>query len=131
MKLSKKQKINQLRKELQLKQNVLFGYQSLDELNDHLINYYNTEMSQYSEATLNQLIEGKPQIKELIYTYSRHIQHTANQITALGADPFPMTTEDYMRIENELMAKLPSLTRTRRARIFTWFRNLLKRKAAQ
>lgn len=116
-----------LQKELQHLLKVISGYRALDQLNDHYINYFNTGMHQFSEAKLNQLIDGKPDIKLRIRIYETRFNRVKNVLEEMGEDPFPMNTAETIKMEDEIMEQFPFLTRTRRAKRYVWFWNLLNR----
>lgn len=116
-----------LQKELQLLRKVISGYRALDQLNDHYINYSNTGLHKYSEAQLNELIDGKSNIKTSIHAYEARFLKVETTLEEMGEDPFPMNTAETIKMEDEIMEQFPFLTRTRRAKRYVWFWNLLNR----
>lgn len=70
------------------------------------------------------LLEFKIAIDKRLQMCAEDFRESEYFLTSHGIDPYLLSMEEQIKLENELMQEIPSLKRTIRARIYVWFWNL-------
>lgn len=80
-----------------------------------------------SESFSDQLLEFISAVNKRIAICSEEFRESEVFLNARGINPYPISTGEQIKLEEELMNQFPKLKRTMRSSIYVWFKHIFKK----